>query len=191
MKDAIRSIVQSGVWQLDLTGLGIIVVLSFGAYLVGVAPSIRQASAVQSQKQQLVQETQQASALAASRGELTRRLDDARQAVETGSFRLRSVKRLNQYLAQLTKLATASKLTLHEIQPGKPTHGPHYWSVPIIMSGTGRYRTCARFLHGLHKALPDTRLSSLQLNASSGDSRTPTANFRFGLVWHAAADQQD
>lgn len=190
MKDIRSSIVLSDVWQLDLAGLGIVVILSFAAYLVGVAPLVRRASTVESQKQQLAQETRKTTALTASRRELTRQLDEARKAVETGSFRLRSVKQLNWYLAQLTKLATASEMTLHEIQPGKPTRGPHYWSVPIIMSGTGRYRTCARFLHGLHKALPDTRLSSLQLNASSGNSRTPTANFRFSLIWHAAPDQK-
>jgi len=189
MNEGPKRTIFSKIWHVDAAGMGVCLVMIFGAYWVGVAPVLDQAEAVTSQKLQLTEDIQQASRLTASRGLLTQQLADAQKAVESGAFQLRSVKRLNQYLARLTKLATLSKLTLQEIQPGKAVRDEHYWSVPVLMSGTGNYRTCALFLHSLHHALPDTRLNSFQLKAWSGKDRSPLAKFRFGLVWHAAPDQ--
>lgn len=190
MKD-IGKIAMSKIWQVDLAGLGVFLLLSLGAYWIGVVPLIRQAEAVESQKQQLVEEVQHASKLIASRRAMKKQLAEAQQAIKAGAFELQAVKHLNHYLARLTDLATASQLTLHEIQPGEATQGEHYWSVPVMMSGTGYYRTCAQFLHQLHETLPDTRLSSLKLSVSAGDVYRPAAKFRFGLVWHAAPDEHE
>jgi len=166
-------------------------VMTFLAYLAGVMPLIRQAALAQSQQQQLTDASQQASRLSVSRGAIKQELARAQQAVASGSFQLRPVKRLNRYLALLTQLAAKSKLTLHEIQPGKATRGEHYWSVPVVMSGTGQYQTCALFLHGLNQSLPDTRLSSFKLTAVPVAKGQTGANFRFGLVWHASPDPTD
>lgn len=178
----------SKVWQIHAVGLGTCLVITGLAYLVGFAPMVRQAAAIEQQKGQLADQRQQASKLAASRGTLHQQLTRARQAVEAGSFRLRPVGQLNGYLAQLTQLATQNDLTLHEIQPGQVVNGPDYRSVPILMSGIGTYRSCAIFLHKLHDVLPDTRLSSLAMTASDS-SRNPGARFRLNLIWYATPPQ--
>lgn len=177
----------SKAWQMHAAGVGLCLVMSATAYLVGVVPLTRRAAAAQTQTLELDQERQKVDKLTKSRQRLDGQLDRARRAVEEGSFQLRPVEDLNKYLAQLTKLATGSGLTLHEIQPGQTTDQTHYQSVPIVMSGTGSYRTCMLFLHKLHSELLDTRLSSLTLSASDR-SRKPGAKFRLALVWHAASD---
>ncbi len=171
-------------WQIDAAGLGVCLAISGLAYLIGLAPLVRQAAAVQSQKQQLAHQKRQVSKLRTSRSALDQQLTRAREAVAVGTFKLRPVDQLNGYLAQLTALATASNLTLYEIQPGQAINQPNYRSVPVVMSGVGSYRTCALFLRKLHDVLPDTRLSSLEL-AASDSTRKPGSRFRLNLVWYA------
>jgi hypothetical protein len=107
------------------------------------------------------------------------------QRLVESPLRLQPVSAVNQRLALITELASEQKLKLNEIQPGKAVHGNHYDTVPILITGSGNYRTVAAFLHRLHTTFPDTGVSAFSL---SGSPATPdaAATFRFSLAWYAA-----
>jgi len=92
---------------------------------------------------------------------------------------------VNQRLALITTLASQQQLQLNEIQPGQPTQGTHYDTVPIAIAGTGRYGTIAAFLHLLHTTFPDTGISAFTITGSPAQPDAP-ATFRFTLAWYAA-----
>jgi len=172
-------------WRIDAAGLGACLVVSIAAYLFGVVPLMRQSAAAHDLAQQLEHQKQTASDTLKSHHTLKQRLEHAQEALNEAPFRLRPISHLNQYLAQITNLATKSGLTLHEIQPGQPASLRYYRAIPIRLSGTGTYRVCALFLHQLNKKFPDTRVSSMKLLAASHPTN-PEAQITVDLAWHAA-----
>jgi hypothetical protein len=79
-------------------------------------------------------------------------------------------------------------VTLNEIQPGTPTEGPHYLTVPIRVGGSGSYPACAALLHNLRERFPDTTIQSFDLqNAAPGQGEN-LATFRMELAWHTSRE---
>jgi Tfp pilus assembly protein PilO len=180
-------------WQIDVAGAAVCIVLTIGAYLLGVAPALHRSAQVQEMAHLVEVQRAEAADLARSRDQLKQHLHRMQTMLDQAAFRLEPISRLNPYLAQLTDLATRSGMALHEIKPGKPSRSQYYRSTPIRLSGSGSYRSCAVFLHNIRDEFSATRVSSFQL-AALNNSPNPEARITLELTWHTAlgaiTDQQ-
>lgn len=172
-------------WQVDVAGASVCIVLTIGAYLLGVAPVVHRSAQIQEMTQQLETQRSKAADLARSKNQLKQNLQRLQAVLDQAAFRLEPISRLNPYLAQLTDLASRSGLALHEIKPGQPSQSQYYRSTPIRLSGSGSYRSCAVFLHNIRGEFPATRVSSFQL-AALNNSANPEARITLELAWHTA-----
>ena len=172
-------------WRVDGVGLGVCAVLALAFFLGGLLPLMRRHEGLAAEQSELAAQRARATklkaALAAARGQL----DAVGRDLAECPLRLRPVSNVNRVLAEISDLAGASGLKIHEIRPGPACAGAHYETVPIVLSGSGRFPTCVGFLHRLRKALPDTSVSSLELAANEAEPLEP-GTFRFDLQWHAA-----
>lgn len=172
-------------WGIDAAGLGVCLVISIASYALGVAPLIQRSADIQDSIQERQHQEQAKADLARSHNQLKQRLEQAQKELNEAGIQLQPMSRLNEYLAQLTNLATQNGLSLHEIKSGKPVTLKHYRSIPIRLSGTGTYQDSVSFLRRLNKEFPDIRVSALNLNVLT-DPGKPQAKVNMGLVWHTA-----
>lgn len=172
-------------WRIDAAGLGVCLVISIASYALGVAPLIQRAAEFQDAIQERQDQEQVKADLARSHNQLKQKLQQTRKELNESAFQLQPINRLNQYLAQLTNLATKSGLSLHEIKSGKPITLKHYRSIPIRLSGTGTYQDGISFLHRLNREFPDIRVSTLHLGVLP-PTGNPQAKINMSLAWYAA-----
>jgi len=171
--------------SIDATAVGFCLALTAVVYILGVHPVISSKADIVRRERELNDSRQQAEALAATLTTMRRELAAVEQALADSPLRLQPVSAVNQRLALITELASDQQLKLNEIQPGKSTHGSHYDTVPIVITGSGNYRTIAAFLHRLHRTFPDTGVAAFSLTGSPATPDAP-AGFRFNLSWYAA-----
>ena len=172
-------------WGIDAAGLGVCLVISIAFYVLGVAPLIQRSADIQDSIQERQHQEQTKADLARSHNQLKQRLEQVQKELNEAGIQLQPMSRLNEYLAQLTNLATQNGLSLHEIKSGKPVTLKHYRSIPIHLSGMGTYQNSVSFLHSLNEKFPDIRVFGLNLNVLT-DPGKPQAKVNMGLVWHTA-----
>lgn len=184
MKTGEAGVSMSESWRIYAITAAICLAVTGVAFLLGVAPAMRQIAQQRAQKSEFLEKKSTASNLAISLAAANQNLKQVQQALDEIPLQLHPMTYLNKQLAQITALATSSGLTLHETQPGQPTATRFHTLVPIQMSGTCDYPTYAHFLHGLHEQFPHTAVSSFRLTTSDNASK-PLAMFRMNLIWHA------
>ena len=172
-------------WKVDAAGLGACLVISIASYALGVAPLIQRSAEIRDSIQERQREEQTKADLARSHNQLKQRLGQVQKELAEAAIQLQPMSRLNEYLAQLTNLATQNGLSLHEIKPGQPVSLKHYRSIPIHLSGTGTYQDSVLFLNSLNKKFPDIRVFTLNLNVLTHPGK-PQAKVNMGLIWHTA-----
>jgi Tfp pilus assembly protein PilO len=92
---------------------------------------------------------------------------------------------LNQRIAALTQCASRAGLAVDGIEPQTKRPGALYHVVPIRIAGKGRYAQVRAFISSLHREMPDTPVTSMDLSAVPS---TAQSNVTFGieLQWHTA-----
>ncbi len=171
--------------MIDAAGLGFCLVLALLVYTLGVHPVISRKSGIVQRQRDLEDKREEAGELVTTLTNLRRELAMVERSLVESPLRLHAVSAVNQRLAMITQLASSQQLTLSEIQPGQPSHGTHYDTVPIAIAGTGNYRAIAAFLHRLHTTFPDTGVRAFSVKGNPAVPNSP-ATFRFTLAWYAA-----
>ena len=171
--------------KLDAAGIAICLALTLVVYALGIHPLVTRQSELVQRERDLTERRKEANDMAVALTNLRRELAVVEQSLVESPLRLQAVSAVNHRLALITTLASQQKLQLNEIQPGQPTRGTHYDTVPIAIAGTGRYRTIAAFLNLLHTTFPDTGISAFNITGSRAQPDAP-ATFRFTLSWYAA-----
>ncbi len=77
-----------------------------------------------------------------------------------------------EFLAQLSELAAATDLKIHELRPGDEVDQKTHRELPIYLTGETSYDSLCHFLAGLEKVDRLTQLTALQVNAGTGESDT-------------------
>lgn len=172
-------------WHLDVAGVGALALLTVAAYSMILAPIARNRTRVAGARAELALiqgrtlETQRTEA--AVNAELTR----VQTELEASPVRLERSDGLNRRLARLMSVATDSGLVINESQAEDVVAGSRFDLVPIVVTGSGSYPSCARFFTRLSEELPDIEVLGFNI---SGQPSNPdaVATFRFDLSWYAA-----
>jgi Tfp pilus assembly protein PilO len=171
--------------KIDAAGVGVYLALTLVVYCLGVQPLLARKADSAQRARELSEKRQKASGLVTTLTSLKRELATMEQRLAESPLRLQPMSAVNQRIAMITDLASQSQLTLNEIQPGKASHGTHYATLPIVLTGSGSYPTTAAFLHRLHTTFPDTGVASFTLAAIPTQPDVP-ATFKLDLAWYAA-----
>jgi len=173
-------------WRAYAVAAGACGLMTAGAWLFGVDPALAKRDAAAADQTELTDRRQKAKSLADNLATARRQLADTTREVDALPLRLEPAAAVNARLARLAHVAGETGLGVDEIQPGPPVDGPFYQTVPIRVSGTGTYPTCAAFLHQLRRQFPDTAVKSFDcINPSPARDR-PQATYRLELVWYTA-----
>lgn len=107
------------------------------------------------------------------------------QQIAQGELQLRNVDQINHRLAELTSIAAQYGLRLEEVRPAAPVAMQWFITVPIRLSGTGKYPRIGAFLHALPTEFPDVAVVGFEVRGEpEADDREP--RFVLSLVWYAA-----
>ena len=173
--------------KIDAGGVGICVAGLLLLCFAGIRPNLhlKEAAAVQITQMQAQQE--KVSELQEQAAELTRELDDTRKALDDTVLHLIPASRVNRRISEMTDLATDSKLRIDGIEPGQAAKGPLCDTVPLLLSGRGRFPDCVAFLHRINKNFPDISVESLELTGNPANLSS-TVEFRIHLLWYASPE---
>jgi len=172
--------------MVDAAGVSACVFLLGLAYMVGLAPRLRERA----------QAVQQRADLDSGRRELTR-LGDERRGREiaaaalhaqlaSGPLRPSSAREVNQRVQVIVEMADRCGLKISEFSPGTPVSAGRLVVVPIKLRGTGGYAAVTDLIARLHERHPDTAVSSLSLSGSVLGEIPPEFSVEF--AWHTAPD---
>ena len=171
--------------RVDLIGVALTVVLTAGAYFIQVEPLIGQRETQRATVAELGTEQHKLPDLKRTMQSVRMRLDTVKQAIAETDLKLQPASELNERLARLTQVATDNKLQIDEVEPGKVMPGQQFETITIRLSGRGGYQDSTSFLRDLHRAMPDTSVTSMDLAAGGGVGKSD-AGFSFILHWHTA-----
>lgn len=174
-------------WKLDAGGVLVCALLTVVIYITMVRPTYQEQSKARKQGQTLTNKQREAEQSDETMGKLRAHNLLLNEVMAEGSLQLESGQQVNHRLARLTQRATRSGLQVDEIVPGKPEPGTIHATIPIRLSGSGSYRTCADFLHRLHNLFSDTAVASFDMSANSRNAQSQ-AEFTFDLVWFTVPD---
>jgi Tfp pilus assembly protein PilO len=172
-------------WQVDAAGAVILLALAACAYLTVAVPAQRQRqeaariAAEMSAKEDRRRELESAVRRAADE------INQIKQLTSRGSLQLEPESKLNQRIAALNELAAHAGFALDGIEPGIKRAGSLFHVTPIRLTGKGRYAQVTAFVSSLHRRMPDTPVTSMELSAVPSTT-TPTVTFTVELQWHTA-----
>lgn len=170
-------------------GVGVCVLITLGAYLLGIAPVMSLSQEAQDQTDKLHAREVEITQLVQTRRDRAKEADNLRELLTRQSLRLVTLDRLNERLGELTHLAGQTHLQINEIRPGEAVQSsPYYRSLPIHISGTGTHQAAMVFLHKLNEAFPDIKVKSFTFVAQSGQNATGV-QASFGLTLFIAPDR--
>jgi Tfp pilus assembly protein PilO len=174
--------------EIDLAAVGVMVLGLVAFYFLTIMPERRHEQLRQERQRQLNAQQNEAAKLTVSSRKAGKDLAEARRELESSPVKLEPAAGINTRIAALTKLASASRLKLEQIQPGDPVSESRFWLVPISLTGSGAYRHWTDFLHCLPRDFPDTEVASFDLSGSPGEPGRATS-FRVHLTWYALAPE--
>ena len=175
-------------WPIDAVGVMICLLAATLIYLLAIAPLIRRNAQYMAQQQHLEQQRSESAKLIVLLADLRSQIEKVHRQLQAVPLRLESASTINKRLARLTDLAHECKLKINRIEPGNMVRGARYGTVPIILTGTGTYRSCTHFIHKLHERFGDTGIKSFDLTGSPGSS-SPAVRCEFRLAWHTAPSE--
>lgn len=176
-------------WQIDVGGALVAVLLTCAAYWLKVGPDLQHHDDARARAGQLHAETDKRRQFEASLRAADDQLKSVHQYVARHKFALQSSTRLNEHVSALGDLAARAGLQLDGVEPGRETVGPSYTTVPIRMTGRGRFQQIVSYLASVRAAMPDKGVSGWEI-AANPSPHAPTAGFTFNLVWYAAPKSQ-
>ena len=172
------------IWQIYTIGGLAFAAASAIAWFALAAPTLEQLSQRRDQEAELVDSRHKAAELARNLAAARKEMKVLSSQIATHAIELQPASQVNQRLAALTALATANGLSLNELRPGAPTESSRYQMLPIHLTGSGDYPSCAAFLHGLHDAYTDVGLSALEALNSDTSGESSRLSFQIELVWY-------
>jgi hypothetical protein len=173
-------------WPVYAAGAGACFVVSLIVWFTVLSSALQQREARIARNNELIARRHKASEVATSLNTVRKKSATVEKALQQTAMRLEPATLVNDRLARLTDLANECGLSVDEVQPGQTTDGPHYQSVALKLAGSGSYPACARFLHRLHDAFPDTGVRAMDTSNNSPNPVVPVVSFRVDLVWYAA-----
>ena len=170
---------------IDAVGVAAILAVAAAVYLGGIGPILWQHQQRKVQRQELATQREQADDLQNQLNQLRTQLRRAETAAADHSLRLEPLSALNARVARLTDFANTTGLTVQQVRLGEVVAGTHYHTVPIELSGEGRYSDSSQFLDLVHETMPDVATASVSLRSRPGDEGDLA--FVLHLLWYAAA----
>ena len=168
-------------WRLDSIGLAIFVALTGLAYLLEFEPAMRDREAVRAHSIELADKRQTISHLQANihtvRGQI-----GALQSAQARELKLQTPSAINDRLSVLSTMAADKGLLVEAVEPGDASAAVRYSTIPIRISGRGRYPQFVTFIHAIRAELPDTSITDLSMSGGG----TGAASFTLNLLWYAA-----
>ncbi len=96
-----------------------------------------------------------------------------------------------EFLAQLSQLATATELKIHEFRPGDEVDRKTHRELSIHLTGEASYSSLCRFLAGLEKVERLTQLTALQVNGGYGETDTYPVSMTVNIFFAPLAVTSD
>jgi len=147
------------------------IVLTLGCTsLGGILPLYRTMSRDTQQAQHLRSELAKLDGLSRTISQVQGELDKTQERLEKAESRLPTTQAMDQFMAQLAKVAEDAGLQVDAVHPKEIKDGGSYKVMPVEIRGTGGFETCYQFLVGLRKMNRLTRLDDLVLEV---DDATP------------------
>jgi Tfp pilus assembly protein PilO len=166
-------------------GVAILLAVVLATYGFVVRPAFHRRAEVTTLRTQLQNTQSQIRELESQRSTMRHQLARSREELSNHALNLESANALNARVARMTDLVESCGLVIQRTDIGAVRERNWYQIVPISMTGTGSYRTCASFMRRLRETMPDTGMTAFALSAKtrSGDDETA---FVFDFLWHAA-----
>ena len=173
---------------IDLGALGLLVVMSLVAYLLGVEPVIERHRGLDLRKAELSARQNTDRELSARVAQVATRITELKQELSENAIKLQSVDQINTQLARLAALTGTCGLKLDQLRPDKALNGSRYQTVPIYLVGSGSFPQCVKLLNRLQREFPDMSVASFEV---TGDPTKPkeATKLRVDILWYAIGDQ--
>jgi Tfp pilus assembly protein PilO len=172
-------------WPIHAVGVTVCLLLTAITVFIVGRPILVQRDVEQEIAARLADLRRRSDAVNAANARLKAKLQRVETELRTTEVSLESGDQLNVHLSRIIDLAAASSITIDESQSGGMIPGEHFDSVPLMLSGRGRYPDCARFLHHLAAEMRDVQLISLELSGPE-PAVDPVCEFQLELAWYAA-----
>jgi Tfp pilus assembly protein PilO len=137
---------------------------------LGVLQAREQQQAVDAQIESLRQFHAGADGVETRRLELQELLDQTEKQFAAAVTRIPETAQESEFLAQVSRLAKDSDLTLQEFRPGGITEHKTHRELEISLSASGGYRSLCEFLAGLEKLPRLCRVTSLTVDRDNAVS---------------------
>lgn len=174
--------------RIDLAAIALMALGIVALYVLTVMPQ-HQRDQLQAQRgRELAARQNEAVKLSLQCRRTEKELANVRRELAASPVRLEPAAALNGRIAAVTRLASANRLKLEQVQPGEPTLAKGFSLVPINLTGSGAYRQWIDFLRCLPKEFPDTEIANFDLAGNPSESGSPTS-FRVSLTWYALAPE--
>lgn len=175
----------------DAIGLGLLIVIVGGAYVLGVRPALDRRDAAATESQLLATEL----ANAATAVEQLHQAETRRNqilATQGKALVLERADQINTRITRLTTLAAGGGITIQQLAPGAPRAeaGKPFTGVPIRVQGGGAFTDCVEFLRRLREEHRDIGIPSVTLAISqpAAENHAARLDMTLDLVWYAAPD---
>jgi Tfp pilus assembly protein PilO len=172
-------------WQIDTAGALVALLLAAAAYWIQIAPEIQRHGDARTFAADLDTENTKRRQLESTLRNTGEQLKTIQQFIAQRKFNLEPSTRLNEQLASLGELATRFSLQLDGIEPGAETPGPSYTTIPIRITGRGKYRDAVSFLGAIRTRTSDKGITAWEIS-SNASPNSPAVNFGLTLLWYAA-----
>ena len=169
-------------WRMDSIGVAIFIALTGLAYLLEFDPAMRDHSQLQIGNAELAEKRQTISRLQATMHTVNEQIKTL-QIAQASELKLQASTEVNDRLSALSALAGDQGLQVEAIEPGEASGSVRYSTVPMRISGRGKYQEVIRFIRELRGKLPDTSVTEMSLSGGGSDT---AATFTLNLLWYAA-----
>lgn len=171
---------------IDAAGVAACALLLAAAYLVGLAPRLRERSLDAERRAELDRGRVELSGLITQKRDLEAKSAELKVKRERNTVRLQGVREVNRRADVILDVAGASGLRVAEIAPGAPVTKDGLTVVPIRLRGTGTYGAVTQLLSRLHEKYRDTAVTTLTLSAGVDEQAAP--EFSVDFAWFALPD---
>ncbi len=143
---------------------GVSLSLAFVVIDLGVLQARERQQSIDAQIESMRQLLSQADDVQARRVELQELLEETEKRFAAAATRIPEAAQENEFLAQISRLAKNSDLTIQEFRPGEITECRTHRELEISLSAVGPYRSLCEFLAGLEQLPRLCRVTSLTID---------------------------
>jgi Tfp pilus assembly protein PilO len=179
---------------LHYVGLLLTVVTTTVGYSYLHAPALRDIAQTSAQIDDLLLSVRNAPAMREQHRIESEKLDNVTKRIANLHRRVPREANHGEFLKEVSKLASAGKLSIKDFQPGKPEIKTGYSEMQVTVRGQGGFSSICTFLDGLAKLTRLSKVKDLTLSAAEDGSDYPmtaTLVIYFGLRGKDAASAQE